>query len=107
MINGGLSALGALIARAHPLTILTALLAAPLTSLNPTVGAGMVTGAVEAWVRKPKVADFEALRDDVVKISGWWRNRVARVFLVFFLANLGSAAGTWIAGFSMVRQLSQ
>lgn len=107
VINGGLSALGALIARAHPLTILTALLAAPLTSLNPTVGAGMVTGAVEAWVRKPKVADFEALRDDVVKISGWWRNRVARVFLVFFLANLGSAAGTWIAGFSMVRQLSQ
>ena len=107
VINGGLSALGALIARAHPLTILTALLAAPLTSLNPTIGAGMVTGAVEAWLRKPKVADFESLRDEVVKISGWWRNRVARVFLVFFLANLGSAAGTWIAGFSMVRQLSQ
>ena len=36
-INGGLAALGALIARAHPLTILSAMVAAPLTSLNPAV----------------------------------------------------------------------
>ncbi|NDY95440.1 TraB/GumN family protein [Wenzhouxiangella limi] len=105
VINGTLSALGALIARAHPLTVLTALFAAPLTSLNPTIGAGMVTGAVEAWLRKPRVADFESLRDDVVRLSGWFNNRVSRVFVVFFLSNLGSAAGTWIAGFRMVQQL--
>ena len=105
-INGGLSAIGAALARAHPLTVMTALLAAPLTSLNPTIGAGMVTGAVEAWLRKPKIADFESLRDDVVKLSGWWKNRVARVFLVFFLSNLGSAVGTWVAGLSMIRQLA-
>ncbi len=105
IINGSLSALGALLARAHPLTILTALVAAPLTSLNPTIGAGMVTGAVEAWLRKPRVADFETLRDDVVRVSGWFRNRVSHVFVVFFLSNLGSAAGTWIAGFRMVQQL--
>ena len=105
VINGSLSALGAALARAHPLTVLTALFAAPLTSLNPTIGAGMVTGAVEAWLRKPRVADFESLRDDVVKISGWFRNRVSHVFVVFFLSNLGSAAGTWIAGFRMVQQL--
>lgn len=106
LINGGLSALGALIARAHPFTVLTGLFAAPLTSLNPTIGAGMVTAAVEASLRKPRVADFEALRDDVIQLRGWWSNRVARVFLVFFLSNLGSAAGTWIAGFSIIRQLS-
>jgi len=106
VINGGLSALGALLARGHPLTVLSALVAAPLTSLNPTVGAGMVTGAVEAWLRKPRVADFQALRDDVVRLRGWWSNRVARVFLVFFLSNLGSSIGTWVAGFSMVRQLT-
>jgi len=105
-VNGSLSALGAACARAHPLTIITALLAAPLTSLNPTIGAGMVTGAVEAWLRKPKIADFESLRDDLVKLSGWWKNRVARVFLVFFLSNVGSAVGTWVAGFSMIRQLA-
>ncbi len=105
VINGSLSALGALLARAHPLTVVTALFAAPLTSLNPTIGAGMVAGAVEAWLRKPRVADFESLRDDVVKVSGWFKNGVSRIFVVFFLANLGSAAGTWIAGFRMVQQL--
>ncbi len=105
IINGGLSALGALLARAHPLTILTALVAAPLTSLNPTIGAGMVTGAVEAWLRKPRVGDFERLRDDVTEISGWFRNRVSHVFVVFFLSNLGSAIGTWVAGFRIVQQL--
>lgn len=105
IINGTLSALGALIAGGHPLTVLTALVAAPVTSLNPTIGAGMVTGAVEAWLRKPRVADFESLRDDVVKLSGWWRNRVSRVLLVFFLSNLGSAIGTWVAGFRIVQQL--
>jgi pheromone shutdown protein TraB len=55
-INGGLAALGALIARGHPLTILSAIVAAPLTSLNPTIAAGMVTGLVESWLRKPKVS---------------------------------------------------
>jgi len=106
VVNGTLSALGAAIARAHPFTVLTGLFAAPLTSLNPTIGAGMVTGAVEASIRKPKVGDFESLRDDVMRLSGWWRNRVARVFLVFFLSNLGSAVGTWVAGLSMIRQLA-
>jgi len=106
LINGGLSALGALIARAHPLTVLTALLAAPLTSLNPTVGAGMITGAVEAWLRKPTIGDFDSLRDDVSTLKGWYRNKISHVFLIFFLSNLGSAAGTWIAGFSMISQLS-
>ena len=106
LINGSLSALGAALARAHPLTVLTALVAAPLTSLNPTVGAGMVTGAVEAWLRKPTVGDFDALRADAMTLKGWYHNRISRVFLVFFLSNMGSAAGTWIAGFSMVSQLS-
>ncbi|NBB91622.1 MAG: TraB family protein [Gammaproteobacteria bacterium] len=105
VINGTLSALGALIAGGHPLTVGTALVAAPLTSLNPTIGAGMVTGAVEASLRKPRVGDFETLRDDVVELSGWWKNRVSRVLLVFFLSNLGSAIGTWVAGFRMVQQL--
>jgi len=105
VINGVLAALGAALARAHPLTVLSGVAAAPITSLNPTVGAGMVTAAVEAWLRKPTVADFECLRDDVASWRGWWHNRVARVLLVFMLSNFGSAAGTWIAGVSMVRQL--
>ncbi|MFC1796488.1 TraB/GumN family protein, partial [Pseudomonadota bacterium] len=92
-INGGLAALGALIARAHPLTVLSAVVAAPLTSLNPTIAAGMVTGLVESWLRKPRVSDLENLRFDITTVKGWFRNPATRILLVFFFSNLGSAIG--------------
>ena len=105
VINGGLSALGAALAFAHPVSIMAAFLAAPLTSLNPTIGAGMVVGIVESYIRKPKVADFESMREDIAHFSKWWKNGVIRVFLIFFFANLGSAAGTFIAGSSIVYKI--
>jgi len=105
LINGVLSALGALIAAAHPLTVLTAFVAAPITSLNPTVGAGMVTAAVEIYLRKPQVGDFSRLKHDTTRISGWWRNRVSRTLLVFLFSTLGSAAGTYLAGFRIFDRL--
>ena len=105
-INGGLAALGALIARGHPLTVLSAIVAAPLTSLNPTIAAGMVTGLVESWVRKPRVSDLENLRFDITSLKGWFRNPATRILLVFFLSNLGSAIGTWVAGFKIIEALS-
>ncbi|MBE9549152.1 MAG: TraB/GumN family protein [Proteobacteria bacterium] len=106
VINGTLSALGTAIARGHPLTILSAFIAAPLTSLNPAVGAGMVTGLVEAWIHKPTIEEFEKLRDDVTSIKGWFRNHATRILLVFFFANLGSAIGTWVAGYKIFTALS-
>jgi pheromone shutdown-related protein TraB len=106
LINGGLSALGALIAAAHPLTILTAFIAAPITSLNPAIGAGMVTAAAELYVRKPTVADFGALRSDTTSLKGWWHNRVSRTLLIFFLSTLGSAVGTYFAGFRIIQRLA-
>ena len=105
-INGGLAALGALIARGHPLTVLSAVVAAPLTSLNPTIAAGMVTGLVESWLRKPRVSDLENLRFDITTMKGWFRNPATRILLVFFLSNLGSAIGTWVAGFKIFGALS-
>jgi len=105
-INGGLAALGALIARGHPLTVLSAVFAAPITSLNPTIAAGMVTGLVESWLRKPRVADLENLRFDITTVKGWFRNPATRILLVFFLSNLGSAIGTWVAGFRIFGELS-
>ncbi len=105
-INGGLAALGALIARGHPLTILSAVIAAPLTSLNPTIAAGMVTGLVESWLRKPRISDLENLRFDITTVKGWFRNPATRILLVFFLSNLGSAIGTWVAGFKIFGALS-
>ncbi len=106
LINGGLAALGALIAAAHPLTVVTAFLAAPLTSLNPTIGAGMVTAAAEIYLRKPQVGDFSRLRQDTVSLKGWWKNRVSRTLLVFIFSTLGSAVGTYVAGFRIFERLT-
>jgi len=97
LANGLLSALGALIALGHPLTIAAAFVAAPITSLNPTIGAGFVTGIVQAFMVPPKVKDLENVSEDIAGLGGWWRNRLTRVLLVFFLSSLGSAAGTMVA----------
>lgn len=106
LINGGLAALGALIAAAHPLTVIGAFLAAPLTSLNPTIGAGMVTAAIEVYLRRPKVGDFEKIKTDSTSIRGWWRNRVTRTLLVFLFSTIGSAIGTYVAGYRIFERLS-
>lgn len=106
IINGGLAALGALIAMAHPLTIITAFVAAPITSLNPTIGAGMVTAAVETLLRRPKVADFSRLRKDTTSLKGWWNNQVTRILLIFILSSVGSAIGTYLAGFQIFSKLT-
>lgn len=97
MANGLLAGLGALIAFAHPLTILSSILAAPLTSLNPMIAAGWVSGLVEAFSRKPKVKDFENLSEDILSIRGFRQNKVTKILLVVVLTNLGSAIGTFVA----------
>ncbi|SEL60269.1 TraB/GumN family protein [Halomonas daqiaonensis] len=105
LINGVLSGAATLVALAHPVTVVATFFAAPLTSLNPTIGAGFVAAGVELWMRKPKVRDFSTLRHDVTELKGWWRNRVSRTLLVFLTATIGSAAGTWIAGFRIAGAL--
>ena len=95
--NGIFAGIGATIALAHPLTILSSVIAAPLTSLNPMIAAGWVSGLVEAFVRKPKVKDLESIPEDIVSIKGFWRNNVTRILLVVIFTNLGSSIGTMTA----------
>lgn len=106
LITGGLSAVGTAIAFAHPLSILSAFLAAPFTTLHPAIGAGMVVAAVEAYLRKPKVSDFNRLRTDTTSLKGWWNNQVTRILLIFIFSSLGAAIGTYVAGFRIFEQLS-
>ena len=105
LINGTLSALGTAIAFGHPITIATAFVAAPFTSLNPAVAAGWVAGLVEAILRKPQVRDFESLADDITHLRGFWRNNITRILLVVMFANLGSAIGTFVGGFAIASLL--
>ena len=96
-VNGVCAALGAILSLAHPLTILTAFLAAPLTSLNPMVAAGWVAGLVQAWIRPPTVADFEPLPSSLETFRGFMSNPLIRILLVVVLTNLGSSIGTFTA----------
>ncbi len=101
--NGSLSALGTALAFGHPLAILTAFVAAPITSLNPLLAAGWFAGAVQAYMRRPHVRDFEKLSEDVFSLKGFWHNKVTRILLVVVLANLGSSIGTFVGGADVIR----
>lgn len=101
--NGSLSAIGTAIAFGHPLAIISAFIAAPITSLNPLLAAGWFAGIVQAYFRRPHVADFERLSDDVTSLKGFWNNKVTRILLVVLLANIGSSIGTFVGGADVIR----
>ena len=101
--NGIFAGIGAILAFGHPLTILTAVLAAPITSMNPMIAAGWVAGLVEAFVKTPKVRDLENLSSDIMSVRGFWRNKATRVLLVVVFTNLGSSIGTFVALPMMMR----
>ena len=103
--NAILAGLGAIIALAHPATIISSMLAAPLTSLNPMIAAGWVSGLVEAFSRKPKVKDLETLPNDILTVRGFWRNKVTRILLVVVFTNIGSSIGTFVAFPVIVKML--
>ncbi|MBR1404946.1 MAG: TraB/GumN family protein [Treponema sp.] len=100
--NAVLAGIGALIAGGHPLTVLMAAVGAPFTSLCPLVGVGMFAGIVQAFICKPKVRDMESVMDDVSSLRGFYKNRLLRVLLVFFLSSIGSSIGTFVGGSSIV-----
>ena len=97
VINGTLSALGCALALGHPLTILAGFVAAPITSLNPTIGAGIVTGFVQLYLVRPRVIDLETVSQDTMHLKGWWKNKLSRTLLVSLFSSIGSAIGTFAA----------
>jgi len=97
LITASFSALGALILLAHPLTILAAALAAPITTLHPLLAAGWIAGLTEATFRKPQVRDFLALADDIVSVRGFFRNKITRLLLLVAVVNLTTSIGTFVS----------
>jgi pheromone shutdown-related protein TraB len=97
LLNGSLAALGSALCLAHPLTIAVSFVAAPIATLNPFVGVGLFAGLAEAFLRKPRVSDLENLANDVTSVKGFYRNRVTKVLMIFFLASIGGMIGNFIA----------
>ena len=105
LANGIPSSIGAMLAFAHPLTIVSAFAAAPVTSLTPVIGAGYVTAFVQVLVRPPVVREFETVLEDMSTLTGWWKNKLLKVFLAFLLPGLGSMIGSWIGGYEIISNL--
>lgn len=97
LYTGGGAMLGSIIAGAHPLAVLTALIVAPFTGLTPLIGVGFFVALVQAYMRPPRVAEFETVSEDIWKISRWWKNRVTRVILCFLLPGFPAIIGKIIA----------
>ncbi len=104
--NSIMAAALTLLAGGKLLSVVTAFVASPITSLNPTIGAGMVVGLVEAWLRRPTVADAQRINEDVQSFRGFFRNAFTRVLVVAFAATLGSALGAWIGAAWVVTLLA-
>ena len=95
-INAGLTGLGVLLARGHPLSVLVGAVASPITSLNPTLAAGWFAGYTQLKVAAPTGGDAqEFLALDSASL--FWRNKVGKVLMVTAFGNIGSMLGTWIA----------
>jgi pheromone shutdown-related protein TraB len=103
--NGSLAALGCVIALGHPLAVLVSFLGAPITSLNPFIGVGILSGLVQAALRKPRVSDAENIAADAASLKGMYRNRITRVLLVFYLSSIGSSIATFVSGAGVINSL--
>ena len=105
--TGSFAAAGTALALGHPLSILTAFVVAPITTLHPLIAAGWFAGLTQAYIRRPSVRDFENLSDDIFTLKGFWNNKVTRILLIVSLANVGGSLGTFIGGANVVRLFLQ
>ncbi|MEG6523602.1 TraB/GumN family protein [Desulfotomaculum sp. 1211_IL3151] len=101
--TGSFAALGSIFAFGHPLTILTAFVVAPITTLHPLIAAGWFAGLTQAYIRRPNVRDFENLAEDIFSLKGFWNNKVTRILLIVSLTNIGGSIGTLIGGADVIR----
>ncbi|TGK03932.1 TraB/GumN family protein [Leptospira semungkisensis] len=107
LVKGSLAAIGAMIALAHPISILLAFIAAPIGNFNPIIKPGWLAALSESWLRKPLVEDFEKIGEDTESFRGYWKNNVIRIFLVFTLPQIGSSIGTFIVSKQIIDKIPQ
>ena len=102
LLTMGGAGLGAVISLAHPLTILTSIVMAPVSAISPVLATGWFAGLAEAYLKKPKVTDFEQLSDDLTHVSGIWKNKITRILLVIIMTNLGCAIGNILGSIGVI-----
>lgn len=103
--TGVFAAIFTALSLAHPLSILTSLLVAPLTTLHPLLACGWFAGLVEATIKKPTVKDIQNIQDDIFSFKGFFTNRFLKTILVVVMSNIGGTIGTLIAGSNLIKNL--
>ena len=94
LIKGGLAAIGAVLALAHPVSVIIAFITAPIGTFIPVLKPGWTAALCQIWFKKPIVKDFEDIAEDTNSIKGYWKNHVVRIFLVLLFPQIGSSIGT-------------
>ena len=105
VVTGVPSMIGTLLAAAHPYTALSALVAAPITTLTPVLGVGYVAAFVQAYVRPPRVYELRSVTQDASSPRKWWSNRLLRILLVFLFSSIGGSIGMFVGSANIVRRL--
>lgn len=96
-LKSSISGFFALICGGHFLSILGAILTAPISNFNPFLKPGWTAALIESYLRKPKVEDFESIGDDITSFKTFWSNGVLRIFSLFIFPQLGSSIATSLA----------
>ncbi|MFP4050157.1 MAG: TraB family protein [Thermoplasmata archaeon] len=91
---GGMAALGALLGRGHPISIITSFILAPFMSLT-LIGPGWIAGYVELKIRNPKVRDLRELTSSDSS-RDFLSNNIIRIFLVGTFSNVFTWIGLFI-----------
>jgi len=104
LVTGSITALSNLIVLAHPLTIISSWIIAPIALLIPIpfVSTGVFLPLIEASIRKPCVKDFESLPEDLLSLKGFYKNRITRILMVLVASSFGSIIGFLISTFIVV-----
>ncbi len=97
LLNGSLAALGTVLALGHPLSVLVSFFSAPIGTIHPFIAVGVFSSLSEIALRKPRVMDLQNISEDALSLKGFYKNRISRALLVFFLSSLGGAIGNFIA----------
>lgn len=103
--NSGLAALFTALSLGHPLSIIVAFVTAPIGTLSPVLAVGFFVSLTEAWVRKPRVKDFQNIPTDIEHVRTFFKNRALRILLLFVTASLGGMLGNIIGGLQIIRNL--
>lgn len=107
LLSSSLAAVGALLSKAHIVTILVSFFTAFIGILSPVLAVGIFASLTEAYFRPPFTKDFDHISEDMNSIKGWYQNRVLRIVLIFFATSIFSIIGTFISGSQIIRALFQ